>query len=434
MASSKLIYNIKQLVNVRPESRLLRGAQMSELPSVDHAWVLIEGKEIADFGAMTELPAALGAMIGGASAVTWADEHVSGLAVDARAIDAYGRMVLPAWCDSHTHLVYAGSREGEFVDKIRGLSYAEVAARGGGILNSARQVAAASEDQLFNDAWQRLQELMRLGTGAIEIKSGYGLTVEGELKMLRVIKRLKDRSPVSIKATFLGAHTYPPEYREDHAGYIRLIVEEMLPVITGEGLADYIDVFCEKGFFSVEETEQIVRAGLQYGLRPKIHANQLHLSGGVETGVRLGAVSVDHLETMDAAAIGALAGSDTIGTLLPSAAFFLRMPFQPARELLDAGCALALASDYNPGSSPSGNMNLVVAMSCIGMRMLPEEAINAATINGAYAMSLGDRLGSITAGKRANLIITRRVPSLAYLPYAFGSNLVGGVMIGGEFV
>ena len=434
MASSKLIYNIKQLVNVRPESRLLRGAQMSELPSVDHAWVLIEGKEIADFGAMTELPAALGAMIGGASAVTWADEHVSGLAVDARAIDSYGRMVLPAWCDSHTHLVYAGSREGEFVDKIRGLSYAEVAARGGGILNSARQVAAASEDQLFNDAWQRLQELMRLGTGAIEIKSGYGLTVEGELKMLRVIKRLKDRSPVSIKATFLGAHTYPPEYREDHAGYIRLIVEEMLPVITGEGLADYIDVFCEKGFFSVEETEQIVRAGLQYGLRPKIHANQLHLSGGVETGVRLGAVSVDHLETMDAAAIGALAGSDTIGTLLPSAAFFLRMPFQPARELLDAGCALALASDYNPGSSPSGNMNLVVAMSCIGMRMLPEEAINAATINGAYAMSLGDRLGSITAGKRANLIITRRVPSLAYLPYAFGSNLVGGVMIGGEFV
>jgi imidazolonepropionase len=464
MASSRLIYNIKQLVNVRRETRLLRGAELAELPCIDHAWVLIEGDEIADFGAMSALPAAWGGVIGsgaglgggsamglgGRSATTGGREDVSvegkvksgefaafrnsELAADVQAIDASGRLVLPAWCDSHTHLVYAGSREGEFVDKIRGLSYAEIAARGGGILNSARQLAAASEDRLFEDAWQRLQELMRLGTGAVEIKSGYGLTVDGELKMLRVIKRLKDRSPVSIKATFLGAHTYPPEYGEDHGGYIDLIIGQMLPVIAREGLADYIDVFCEKGFFSVEETEQIVRAGLAHGLRPKIHANQLHLSGGVETGVRLGAVSVDHLETVDAAAIRALAGSDTIGTLLPTAAFFLRMPFQPARELLDAGCAIALASDHNPGSSPSGNMNLVLAMSCIQMRMLPEEAINAATLNGAYAMSLGDKLGSITPGKKANLIITRPVSSLAYLPYAFGSNLVERVMIGGEIV
>jgi imidazolonepropionase len=413
MGSSRLIYNIKQLVGVRPVSRMLRGRALAELPVIDDAWVLVEGGEIAGFGTMAKVPRG----IDGESAV-----------------DASGRLVLPAWCDSHTHLVYAGSREGEFVDKIRGMSYSEIAARGGGILNSARQVAAATEDQLFSAAWLRLQELMRLGTGAIEIKSGYGLTVESELKMLRVIRRLRERSPASVRATFLGAHTYPPEYREDHEGYIRLIIEEMLPVIAGEKLADFIDVFCEREFFSVEETERIVRAGERYGLRAKIHANQLHLSGGVEAGVRLGAVSVDHLETMDERAIGALAGSETIGTLLPTAAFFLRMPFQPARELLDAGCAIALASDHNPGSSPSGNMNLVLSMACIRMRMLPEEAINAATLNGAYAMGLGDLLGSISPGKRANLIVTKPVSSLAFLPYSFGSNLVDRVMIGGEFV
>jgi imidazolonepropionase len=419
MASSRLIYNIKQLVNVRDSTRLLRGSELAELPCMDDAWVLVEGDRIAGYERMTEMPQRVKAMIGGR---------------DARAVDATGCLVLPAWCDSHTHLVYAGSREDEFVDKIRGLSYEEIAARGGGILNSARQVAAASEDELFNDAWRRIQELIRLGTGAIEIKSGYGLTVEGELKMLRVIKRLKQAWSIPVKATFLGAHSYPTEYRDDHDGYIRLITEEMLPVIAREGLADYIDVFCERGFFSVEETERILRAGLKYGLKPKIHANQLHLSGGVETGVRLGAISVDHLETVDAGAIAALAGSDTIGTLLPTAAFFLRMPFQPARALLDAGCAIALASDYNPGSSPSGNMNLVVAMSCIQMRMLPEEAINAATLNGAYAMSLGDEVGSITIGKLANLIITRPVPSVAFLSYSFGSNLIGQVMIRGEFI
>ena len=395
----------------------LRGAALAELPFIDNSWIHIEGGRIAAFGPMRALPPDLALLTGTPDG-----------------FDATGCFVLPAWCDSHTHLVFAGSRESEFVDKIKGLSYAEINAKGGGILNSARRLADTSEDRLFTAAWQRLEELAQLGTGAIEIKSGYGLTVEGELKMLRVIKQLKERSSLSIKATFLGAHAYPEAYRQDHPGYIDLIIREMLPLIAAEGLADYIDVFCEEGFFSPGETETIVRAGLQYGLIPKIHANQLHLSGGVETGVRLGALSVDHLETMNESAISALAGSSTIGTLLPTAAFFLRMPFQPARALIDAGCTIALASDFNPGSSPSGNMNLVVSMACTGMRMLPEEAINAATLNGACAMSLGESLGSITVGKIANLIVTRQLPSLAYLPYAFGSNLIGRVMIKGEFI
>lgn len=415
--SSRLIFNIRQLVNTRSETALLRGTELSVLPVIDHAWLHIEGDRIAAFGPMRALP-----------------PDLARLTATPAATDAAGCYVLPAWCDSHTHLVFAGSRESEFVDKIKGLSYAEINAKGGGILHSARRLADTPEEVLFAGAWQRLQDLSRLGTGAIEIKSGYGLTTEGELKMLRVIKKLKERSAISIKATFLGAHTYPEAYRQDHEGYIDLIVREMLPVIAGEGLADYIDVFCEEGFFSPAETETIVRAGQAVGLRPKIHANQLHLSGGVETGVRLEALSVDHLETMDEGTIATLAASGTIGTLLPTAAFFLRMPFQPARALIDAGCAIALASDFNPGSSPSGNMNMVVAMACIGMRMLPEEAINAATLNGAYAMSLGDALGSITPGKIANLIITRPVPSLAYLPYAFGTSHIGQVMIRGEFI
>jgi imidazolonepropionase len=429
--SSRLIYNIRQLVNTRAESHLLRGAELATLPCIDNAWLHIEDGSIAAFGPMDELPA------------VWSREIAalrpgSGTALQpqaasaSRLTDARDCLVLPAWCDSHTHLVFAGSRESEFVDKLRGLSYAEINAKGGGILNSAQKLAVTSEDELFNSAWQRLDELAKLGTGAIEIKSGYGLTVEGELKMLRIIRKLKQRSSLTIKATFLGAHTYPAAYRDNHQGYIDLIINEMLPVIAREGLADYIDVFCESGFFSAAETETIVRAGLSHGLIPKIHANQLNLSGGVETGVRLGALSVDHLETMDEKAIGALAASDTIGTLLPTAAFFLRMPFQPARALLDAGCAIALASDFNPGSSPSGNMNLVVAMGCIGMKLLPEEAINAATLNGAYAMSVGAEAGSITPGKMANLIITRPVPSLAYLPYAFGSDLISQVFIRGQ--
>lgn len=410
-----LITNIHQLVNVRVTTHLLRGKEMAELPVIEYAWLRIREGKIREYGAMAEL----------ADTNVIASEEV---------YDAKGATVLPTWCDSHTHLVFAASREAEFVDKIKGLSYAEIAARGGGILQSARKLQDTPEDELLEQAWQRLQSLMQLGTGAIEIKSGYGLTVESELKMLRVIKRLKEKSPIPIKATFLGAHTYPTAYKEDHEGYIRLIIDEMIPAIATEKLADYIDVFCEEGFFSQEETERICLAGMAIGLKPKIHANQLHLSGGTETGVKLGAVSVDHLETMDEPAMNALAGSQTIGTLLPTAAFFLRMPFQPARTLLDKGCALALASDYNPGSSPSGNMNLVVAMSCIQMKMLPEEAINAATLNGAYAMELGQELGSITPGKRANLIFTQPIPSLAYLPYAFGTNLIDKVMLNGVFI
>ncbi|NML21451.1 imidazolonepropionase [Pseudoflavitalea sp. G-6-1-2] len=412
--ATTLFTNIRLLVNTRSESNLLYGKALADLPCVENAWLLVEDDRIAGYGSMDNLPASY-----------------SGVR---ELVDAKGCLVLPAWCDSHTHIVFAGSRESEFVDKIRGLSYAEIAARGGGILNSAGKLREASEDELFNQAWKRLEEISKQGTGAVEIKSGYGLTVDSELKMLRVIKKLREKSPLSIKATFLGAHTYPPEFKENHQGYIDQIINEMLPVIGKEKLADYIDVFCETGFFSPEETARICRAGMEYGLKPKIHANQLNLSGGTQVGVELGAISVDHLETMDEAAISTLANSSTIGTLLPTAAFFLRMGFQPARKLIDAGCAIALASDFNPGSSPSGNMNLVVAMSCIQMRMLPEEAINAATLNGAFAMELAQDLGSITIGKKANLLLTRAVPSLAYLPYAFGSPLIDRVMIGGNWI
>lgn len=412
--ATTLVTNIKLLVNTLEENKLLRGKDLARLPFIENAYVIIEDGIITGTGSSNEI------------------QHPA--SKFSHIIDAEGQMVLPAWCDSHTHIVFAASREEEFVDKIKGLSYADIAAKGGGILNSARKLNTASENELFTKSWKRLEEVSKQGTGAIEIKSGYGLTVEGELKMLRVIKKLKEKSALSIKATFLGAHTYPLEFKDNHQGYIDLIMNEMLPVIAKEKLADYIDVFCETGFFSPEETEMICRAGMSYGLKPKIHANQLSLSGGTQTGVKLNALSVDHLETMDADAITTLAQSNTIGTLLPSAAFFLRMPFQPARKLIDAGCAIALASDFNPGSSPSGNMNLVVAMSCIQMKMLPEEAINAATINGAYAMELEKEVGSISIGKKANLIFTNPVPSLAYLPYAFGSNLIDKVMINGEFL
>lgn len=409
-----VLANIRQLVGIREESKLLRGKELAILPCIENAYLLVEDGIIAAYGSMDTMP-----------------ENLRDLQ---NTVDASGQLVMPCWCDSHTHLVFAASREEEFVDKIKGLTYAEIAARGGGILNSARKLQDASEAELLRMAWGRLNEVIQLGTGAIEIKSGYGLSVEGELKMLRVIKKLKEISPIPIKASFLGAHTYPPGFKEDHQGYIDLIINKMLPVITSEKLADYIDVFCETGFFSAEETEIICRAGMEYGLKPKIHANQLSLSGGVQTGVKLNAVSVDHLETMDEDAINALAGSDTIGTLLPTAAFFLRMPFQPARKLIDAGCAIALASDFNPGSSPSGNMNLVAAMSCIQMKMLPEEVINASTINGAFAMEMQDETGSITIGKKASILLTKQVPSIAYLPYAFGSNNIDRVMISGEWV
>jgi imidazolonepropionase len=409
-----LFTNIQTLVNTRESNILLRGKYLSHLPCINNAYLIIEGEEIVAYGPMAELK------------FTSADFAFH--------IDATGKLVLPAWCDSHTHIVFAGSRENEFVDKLKGLSYADIAAKGGGILNSARRLNETSADELYLQSYARLQEVIKLGTGAIEIKSGYGLTVDGELKMLRVIQRLKQTTKIPIKATFLGAHAIPVDYKENKEGYIDLIINEMLPVIGKEGLADYIDVFCEHGFFTPDETDRIGRAGLQYGLKPKIHANQLNLSGGVQVGVKLGAVSVDHLETMDEEAIHTLAASTTIGTLLPTAAFFLRMTFQPARQLIESNCAIALASDYNPGSSPSGNMNLVMALSCIQMRMLPEEAINAATINGAFAMELENQVGSITVGKKANLIVTHPVPSIAYLPYAFGSNLIERVMLAGEWV
>jgi len=383
------------------------------LPSINDAWLIIEGEEISGFGRMEEL---------------------KNKSIPENNIDASGKTVLPAWCDSHTHLVYAGSREEEFVDKIRGLSYAEIAARGGGILNSARKLNETGEDQLFNDAYKRLNEAALMGTANIEIKSGYGLTLEGELKMLRVIKKLKNKSRLTIKATFLGAHAIPAEYKEHREKYIALIIDEMLPAIGREQLAEYIDVFCEQGFFSNEETERICKAGMVFGLKPKIHANQLSAGGAVQTAVKLKAVSADHLEVMDDDAIGSLKSSETIATLLPSAAFFLRMPYQPARKLIDEGCAVALASDCNPGSSPGYNMNFVVSLACIGMKMLPEEAINAASFNGACAIELQRQTGSIAIGKKADLIITKHIPSIAYIPYSFSTIQIDKTIVKGEIV
>jgi len=410
-----LVKNIASLVNVRNENTLLRGKELAVLPHIDNAYLIVDNGHIADFGLMSTL-------------------DTSKINKYENIIDATGQFILPAWCDSHTHIVFAGSRESEFVDKINGLSYAEIAAKGGGILNSARKLNEATEDQLFQEAWKRMEELAQLGTGAVEIKSGYGLTVASELKMLRVIKRLKEKSPISVKSTFLGAHTYPLHYKENHEGYINEIINEMLPVIAAEKLADYIDVFCETGFFSPEEMTRICNAGLAAGLKPKLHINQLNSIGGIKAAIALNAVSVDHLETMTDQDISNLADSNTIGTLLPTAAYFLRMAFQPARKLIDSGCAISLASDFNPGSSPSGNMNQVVSMSCIQMKMLPQEAINAATINGAYAMELENEVGSIMKGKKANLIFTKPIPSLAYIPYAFGTNLIDKVMIKGNII
>ena len=415
--SSLLLTHIQQLINVRKGDKPLYGGEMADLPCLDNAWLLVEGTDIAAYGSMNELKNVLPNL-------------------PRNQTDCSGRLVLPAWCDSHTHLVFAGSRENEFVDKIRGLDYAQINARGGGILDTVRQIEATSEDELFRISWQRMEEISKLGTGAVEIKSGYGLTVENELKMLRVIRKLKEKSPLQIRSTFLGAHTYPMTYRENHAAYIHEIINEMLPVIAREKLADYIDVFCEKGFFSPQEMETILQAGQGYGLQAKLHVNQLNSIGGIATGIKMNALSLDHLETMAETDLDCLKNSSWKGfcTLLPSAAFFLRMPYPPARQLLESGAALALATDYNPGSSPSGNMQWVIALACIQMKLLPEEAFNAATLNGAFAMGLGQQLGSITTGKLANLIISEPVPSLAYLPYRFGSNSIDKVMLGGKFV
>ncbi|MFQ5445751.1 MAG: imidazolonepropionase [Saprospiraceae bacterium] len=410
--SSLLISNIKQLVLAEDAHRTapVCGPGMSRLPMLDNAFLLIENGRIAGFGPMAHCPERAG-----------------------KTVDATGRFVLPSWCDSHTHLVFAESREEEWVNRIKGLSYEEIANRGGGILNSAKKLREMPEEQLYEHALRRLGEVRSYGTGLIEIKSGYGLTVESELKMLRVIRRLKETSNMGIVATFLGAHSVPAEFRKgNRQGYIDLIINDMLPQIAGEGLADYIDVFCEKVAFSVAETEQILEAGARYGLKPKIHVNQFYCMGGIAAAVKHGAVSVDHLEVVADEDVEALNGSSTIATLLPSAPFFLNDHIPPARKLIDAGLPVALATDYNPGTSPSGRMPFVVSLSCIQMKMLPEEAINAATLNGAFALEQGVEYGSFARGKVANFFITRPMPSLAYLPYAFGSDLVERTFIRGQ--
>ena len=410
-----LFKNIQQLVGVHETTSILRGKALAHLPFIQDAFLLVEDGIIVAFGHMHEL-----------------DIVVPNQPINI--VNVNGQFVLPAWCDSHTHLVFANSREGEFVDKLNGKSYAEIAANGGGILHSAKVLTDTSEEALYQLAKARLQEVAQMGTGAIEIKSGYGLSLDAELKMLRVIKRLQQTSDLIIKSTFLGAHAFPMAFKEDHDGYINSIIEEMLPVIAEEKLADYVDVFCENGFFSVKEMQRICEAAKQFGLKPKLHVNQLNSIGALQAGIELGAVSLDHLETMTEADITALAASNSIGTLLPTAAFFLRMAYQPARKMIDAGAAIAIASDFNPGSSPSANMNFVVALSCIQMKMLPEEAINAATINGAFAMEVAHEVGSIAVGKKANLIFTKPIPSLAYIPYSFGTNLIDKIMINGIFI
>lgn len=404
-----LIRNIRQLLQVEEQPRReVRGEEMGNLPGLYEAFLLIEGERIKDFGPMGRCPER-------------ADE----------VIDATGRLVLPCWCDSHTHIVFAGSREQEFVDRIKGLTYEEIARRGGGILNSARRLRETPEEELLAQANGRLLEVRGYGTGAIEIKSGYGLTVESELKMLRVIRQLKQMSGMAVKATFLGAHALPPEFRDNRRGYIDLIEREMLPRIAGEQLADYIDVFCEKGFFTVAETERLIIAGERYGLKAKIHTNQFNCLGGIQAAVRHGALSVDHLEVVDDEEIEYLRNGDTIATLLPSAPFFLNDHYPPARKLIDAGLPVALASDYNPGSTPSGRMPFVLSLACIKMKMTPEEALNAATINGARAMELEGDYGSIARGKIANVILTKKIPSPAFIPYAFGSDLIEEVIVKG---
>jgi imidazolonepropionase len=409
-----LIKNIACLVQSEDVARIrVTGKEMAQLPVVKNAFLKIENGIISDFGEMKNLdPDTLHHEI----------------------IDASGKFVFPSFCDSHTHLVYAGSREKEFVDKIHGLSYGEIAKRGGGILNSADRLHNTSENELFNQAMVRINEITGLGTGAVEIKSGYGLNVEDELKMLRVIRMIRDSSPLDVKATFLGAHALPMIYKNERDKYVDLVINEMIPAVAAEDLADYIDVFCDHGFFNVEDTERILMAGMKYGLRAKIHANELALSGGIQAGLKYNALSVDHLEFTGDQEIQALLGSETMPVLLPGAAFFLGMTYPPARKMIDAGLPLALASDYNPGSSPSGDMKFIMSLGCIKLKMLPEEVINAATINGAYAMGLSETHGSIARGKIANIFITKEIPSYEFMPYAFGSNLIDTVILKGKII
>lgn len=410
-----LLTNIKQLCQIETgterKSRV-SGQAMKVLPSLENAWLYLENGHIHSFGKMDEV-----------HTIQCND-----------IVDVSGRMVLPAWCDSHTHLVFAAPREQEFVDRINGMSYEDIAMRGGGILNSARKLADMDEHELYDQSHRRLLEVIRQGTGAIEIKSGYGLNLEAELKMLRVIRKLKENGPIPVKASFLAAHAYPLEYKENKAGYINLIINEMLPRVADEGLADYMDVFCEKGFFSVDDTERLLEAGWKYGLKPKIHANQLHNSGGVQVGVKHKAISVDHLECVGPDEINVLSSAGTMPTLLPAAAFFLGIHYQPARQMIDAGLPVCLATDYNPGSCPSGNVPFLLTLACTQLRMTPEEAINAVTLNGAAAMELENEMGTIAMGKKANLIITRPMPSPAYIPYDFGNNPVERMILNGAFL
>jgi len=412
-----LVINIKSLAGIdNGEVAFRAGKEMSVFGSLEDAWLLTEGSIISDFGHMSQLDDAL------------YDEP------GVRIIDARGRMVFPSFCDSHTHLVYAGSREIEYVDKIKGLSYEEIAKRGGGILNSAKRLHEASEEELTEQALERLNEIIAYGTGAVEIKSGYGLNTGDELKMLRVIQRLRMLSPLTIKATFLGAHAVPAEYKGKQGEYVDLIINEMIPQVSAANLADYIDVFCDRGFFTPDETERILMAGIKYGLRPKIHANELDYSGGIQVGVKYDALSVDHLEYTGDEEIAALMDSETMPTLLPGAAFFLNMVHAPARKMIEAGLPIALASDFNPGSSPSGNMQLILSMGCIMFRMTPEESFNACTINGAYAMGISDQYGSIARGKKANFYITKPIPTIEFMPYAYGSNKAETAVLNGEII
>lgn len=413
-----ILLHIKELVQVEDSPRKwVAGAEMAQVKTICDAFLVIRNGLIEDFGAMSDY-----------LAEKYEEDDLL------TELDCSGKMVFPAYCDSHTHLVFPASREGEFVDKIKGLSYEEIARRGGGILNSAQRMAEISEDELYEQALDRVSEIISMGTGAVEIKSGYGLTTESELKILRVIDRLKKNTPLSIVSTFLGAHAFPLEYRTNREAYIDLLVNEMIPVIASEQLADYIDVFCDEVFFTVQETEQILMAGMKYGLRPKIHANELALSGGVQVGVKYNALSVDHLEFIEEAEIEALKGSETMPTVLPGAAFFLNLKLSPVRRMIDAGLPVALASDYNPGSSPSGNMNFIQSLGCIRYKMLPEEVINATTINTAYAMGLSETHGSIARGKVANVFVTKEISSYAFIPYSFGANPVETVILNGEIV
>ncbi|MCK8480727.1 imidazolonepropionase [Psychroserpens algicola] len=406
-----LIKNIKELLQVRDTNvTIVKGEDMKVLPILKNAYLLIEHDTIVEFGPMEEC-----------------------LNIEAdKTIDATGKVVLPTWCDSHTHIVYAGDRTQEFVDRINGLSYEDIANRGGGILNSAEQLQNTSEDELYNQASKRLTEVIKLGTGAIEIKSGYGLTVEAELKMLRVIKRLKHDFPIPVKPTLLAAHAIPKAYKDNKKAFIDIVVNELIPKAAEAHLAEYIDVFCEKGYFDLEDTQRILEAAKAHRLIPKIHVNQFNAFGGVALGVEYDALSVDHLEELNPEDISALQGSNTMPVALPSCSYFLSIPYTPGRAIIDAGLPLALATDYNPGSTPSGNMNFVVSSACIKMKLTPEEAINAATINGAYAMGLSNRYGSICRGKKANIIITKAIPGYYHLPYAFGNNLIETVIINGD--